>query len=128
MSVKFEKQHYSFPTKLARGSANNIIEAKILEGADEIEAVEGECGCTTAVLAGDKIIISYVDQDTKASGYDVAQNRITYPEGAPFFKTVDVYLKDGRVRQLMSGAGGYYVNPEKEKIVLTFAGYVNLSE
>lgn len=126
--IKIEKAAFIFNNPLTIGSTNNKVEWTF-EGKDEdIVHIHPGCGsCTTNCKAeGNKITADYADHDSKK--VKEADIERLYPDKRyPFSKSIRVYLKDDKPLHIIDENGNKKLNSEKSSVLLTFAGFVDIS-
>lgn len=122
----FKKSHV-FIGAIEKGSQNNSVKFEFADGysKSDVHSVQPGCGCTGAIITDDGVIASFNESDV--SSWDeaaVEQNTKFYPEGFVSTKEITVFLNDGLDRDIKRADGGAYPNPEKDRLVVTFASFV----
>lgn len=121
------KSNHVYIGKVEKGSVDNTFKYEFADGftKKDIDSVVPMCSCTQCIATDDGIIASFKDDHVKSWNEDtINQNRRFYPEGYVTDNYITVYLKDGREREFQRADGGYFNNPEKNRIILSFSTYV----
>jgi hypothetical protein len=121
------KSNHVFLGTIDKGSNNHTVKWTFAEGfsKDNIEIIEPDCSCTGAILVEDGIIAGFNESEVKNWNEEATkQNKIFYPEGYVVDKKVTVFLNDGIAKNIQREDGGYYSNPLKNRIILSFSAFV----
>lgn len=121
------KSNHLFLGTIEGGSSNNTMKWSFKEGytKNDIERVQTDCYCSGAIVVDDGIIASFNELETKQWDENaLAQNKTFYPEGYVVSRNITVYLKDGKLENLQRADGGYYPNPAKDRIILSFSAFI----
>lgn len=101
------------------------VKWEMLGKPDDIVHWQPDCGCTAEIRKeGQFFVAEFTESDAEKLSQE--QKDQWYPSGKmPITKGIWVYLNDGRDLNIIQD-GKTILNPEKEKMKLTFIGYALL--